>query len=564
MLQRKRFWGIVWALCAMLVAGCRGVPPAPLWAQKGDDADIRRQTPGDASLEKLAEAHAHYAAGVIAEVSEQPDAALKEYSQAALKDPENEPLVLEVSRRFLQNKQPEQALELLNHAAARPNASGAVFARLGFVYSQLGKLDQAMAASRTAIKKAPGSLAGYQNLFLTYLQSKQPQEAAKLLEDAARQPKTEPDFLIGLAELYTHLAMQIPSRRKDANAKAVELLNRAEKLNPPNPAVSLKLAEDYSIAGDSDRAAQLYRELLKKMPEMPGLRERVRARLAEIYLRSSDHERAGEELEGIVADDPTNAQAYYSLGTLALEDKQLEKAAEYFAKTLLLNPDFAPAYYDLARVQIGLKRTSDALGTLEKARAKFPQNFLQEYLSGIAFVQQKAYNEAIQHYTAAEVVAQASHPEWLDQHFYFDRGAAYERKGDYAQAEKDFEKCLQLAPDFAEALNYLGYMWAEHGWHLAKARDLIEKALKLEPKNAAYLDSLGWVLFKSDQPKEALEYLLKAVDLSPEPDATLYEHLGDIYAALNQPDKARDAWQKSLTVEPNEQVKKKVDELKSR
>jgi len=143
-------------------------------------------------------------------------------------------------------------------------------------------------------------------------------------------------------------------------------------------------------------------------------------------------------------------------------------------------------------------------------------------------------------------------------------GAAYERKGDYAQAEKEFEKCLQLAPDFSEALNYLGYMWAEHGWHLSKARDLIEKALKLEPKNAAYLDSLGWVLFKSDQAKEALEYLLKAVELSEEPDATLYEHLGDIYAALNQPDKARDAWQKSLTVEPNEQVKKKMDELKRR
>src|SRR5258708_1831880 len=270
-----------------------------------------------------------------------------------------------------------------------------------------------MAASLTAIKKAPGSLAGYQSLFVTYLQSKQPQEAAKLLEAAARQPKTEPDFLIGLAELYTHLAMQIPSRRKDANAKAVELLNRAEKLNPPNPAVSLKLAEDYSIAGDSDRAAQLYRELLKKMPEMPGLRERVRARLAEIYLRSSDHKRAGEELEGIIADDPTNAQAYYSLGTLALEDKQLEKAAEYFGKTLLLNPDFAPAYYDLARVQIGLKRTSDALGTLEKARAKFPQNFLQEYLSGIAFGQQKTFNEAIQHYTAAEALSQTTHTEWL-------------------------------------------------------------------------------------------------------------------------------------------------------
>ena len=45
------------------------------------------------------------------------------------------------------------------------------------------------------------------------------------------------------------------------------------------------------------------------------------------------------------------------------------------------------------------------------------------------------------------------------------------------EAEKYFEKCLQLAPDFADAMNYLGYMWAEHGVKLAQARELIEKAL---------------------------------------------------------------------------------------
>ena len=97
---------------------------------------------------------------------EQPEAALKEYALAAIKDPENEALVLEVSRRFLQNKQPEKALEVLSRAAARPNASAAVLARLGIVYSQLGKADQAVTACRAAVKKAPGSLIGYQNLLL--------------------------------------------------------------------------------------------------------------------------------------------------------------------------------------------------------------------------------------------------------------------------------------------------------------------------------------------------------------------------------------------------------------
>ena len=154
------------------------------------------------------------------------------------------------------------------------------------------------------------------------------------------------------------------------------------------------------------------------------------------------------------------------------------------------------------------------------------------------------------------------HPEWLDQHFYFDVAAAYERKGDEAQAESYFEKCLKIDPDFAEALNYLGYMWAEKGQHLPRAKELIEKALKIEPKNPAYLDSFAWVLFKLDDPKNALEYILQAVQLSKEPDATLYDHLGDIYAAVHDTDKAREAWQKSLTVEPNEVIQKKVQSLK--
>ena len=106
-------------------------------------------------------------------------------------------------------------------------------------------------------------------------------------------------------------------------------------------------------------------------------------------------------------------------------------------------------------------------------------------------------------------------------------------------------------------------MWAERGEKLDRARELIGKALKLQPENPAYLDSMGWVLFKQNQPKEALDYLLKAVELNKEPDATLYDHLGDIYAALNEMDKAREAWRKSLAVEKNDAVQKKLEAPKN-
>ena len=218
MLRRNRFWTTVWAIGIVLVAGCRTSPRPKLWAQESHIAADGRRLPGsDPALDNLAEAHAHYAAGVIYEVDEQPEAALKEYSLAALKDPDNEPLVLEVSHRLLQNKQTESALELLSRAAARPNVSGAVLARLGFVYSQLGKFDQAAAVSRAAIKKGPGSLVGYQNLCLNYLQNKQPQEALKVLDEAGRQPKVDAEFLVGLAELYAHLGLQVPAQRKTAH-----------------------------------------------------------------------------------------------------------------------------------------------------------------------------------------------------------------------------------------------------------------------------------------------------------------------------------------------------------
>jgi tetratricopeptide (TPR) repeat protein len=117
-----------------------------------------------------------------------------------------------------------------------------------------------------------------------------------------------------------------------------------------------------------------------------------------------------------------------------------------------------------------------------------------------------------------------------------------------------------LDPDFDEALNHLGYMWAERGINLQIARDMIERAVKAEPENPAYLDSLGWVLFQLKKPAEALPPLQKAVELLKEPDATVFDHLGDVLKALGRLPEAREAWQKSLAVEPSEAVKRKLEE----
>jgi hypothetical protein len=37
---------------------------------------------------------------------------------------------------------------------------------------------------------------------------------------------------------------------------------------------------------------------------------------------------------------------------------------------------------------------------------------------------------------------------------------------------------IEVNPNNASALNYLGYMWAERGQNLTEAHDLIEKAVR--------------------------------------------------------------------------------------
>lgn len=543
-----------------LVAGC-GSAPGRKQAPQTDNpaAALKREQADDRAAERRAAAHAHYATGIIREMNNDQPGATEEYYQAALLDPDDEGLILDVSRRLLQTKQPERALEVVKRAAAQPGASGQIYAQLGLIYLQLGKPEQAVAANREAIKKSPGSLAGYRNLFLTYLHNKQPREALSVLDEAARQRDADADYLISLAELYASLGTQAPAHKATTKTKALASLNRAARMSPLTPLLRLRLADGFNLLGEPAKAAELYLAVLKQPPELPMVEERVRANLTSIYLRDSDHKRAAEQLQAILAGDPTNPQAHYFLGRLALEEKKPAEAADHFSKSLLVSPELESAYYFLALAQIDLNKNSEALATLDKARQKFAQSFVLEFYTALAYGRQKDYDQALRHFVAAEVIAKATDPTQLNEGFYFQLGATCERKGDYSQAEQYFEKCLQLLPDFPEALNYLGYMWAEHGVKLDKAREMIEKALKAQPKNAAYLDSLAWVLFKLNQPAQALPYALKATELIEEPDATLYDHLGDIYMALKQPDKARDAWRKSLSVEPNDQVRQKLE-----
>jgi tetratricopeptide (TPR) repeat protein len=111
--------------------------------------------------------------------------------------------------------------------------------------------------------------------------------------------------------------------------------------------------------------------------------------------------------------------------------------------------------------------------------------------------------------------------------------------------------------------NDLGYIWADHDMNLPEAEKLIRKALELDRQkrksmkglqpdedhdNGAYLDSLGWVLFKQKRYKEAKEVMLRAVEDKNSQHIEIYDHLGDVLAALGERQAAEEAWRKAVEV----------------
>ena len=144
---------------------------------------------------------------------------------------------------------------------------------------------------------------------------------------------------------------------------------------------------------------------------------------------------------------------------------------------------------------------------------------------------------------------------------YFN-GIAHERLKQWPQAEAEFLKALELRPDQALVLNYLGYSWVEQGQNVEKARKMIEKAVKQRPRDGYIVDSLGWVLYRLGDLKGAVKQLERAVELKPE-DPTINDHLGDIYWKVGRRNEARFQWERSLTLDPEKdmvpKIKKKLE-----
>lgn len=140
---------------------------------------------------------------------------------------------------------------------------------------------------------------------------------------------------------------------------------------------------------------------------------------------------------------------------------------------------------------------------------------------------------------------------------FYSRGITHEREKQWAKADADFRKALELNPDQPLVLNYLGYSLVERGEKLDEALGMIQRAVAAEPESGYIIDSLAWAYFTLGRYDEALDPMERASLLEPV-DPIVTDHLGDVYWGVGRKLEAEFQWHRALSFAPEEDQAKRI------
>jgi tetratricopeptide (TPR) repeat protein len=344
--------------------------------------------------------------------------------------------------------------------------------------------------------------------------------------------------------------------------------------DPPDAAFLEQLGEVYRQLGRSDapktsvplleRALALFNKLTKVFPDHAHLF----AKQGELLLNLN---RPVDARNSFIHAGKLDDRPEYHLGTAhsLLFERLYEPAIEILERIQPLTPVDSEFF---EKTVISLGNAYGATGQSESARKLYQETIERtpditafRYELGETYIRDGNWDAATTTFRALLPLVEEE-PVNLGQTLY-GLARTLERSGEFDESVRMFERLLSLHPKHADALNYLGYMFAEKGVRLGEAASFIQRALEADPKNGAYLDSLGWVYFQAEDYRRAQEFLQKAIDQEEsevrrvsdpgrrkaikENLSVIYDHAGDCAHALNQFEAARGHWKRAIASDPN-------------
>lgn len=259
---------------------------------------------------------------------------------------------------------------------------------------------------------------------------------------------------------------------------------------------------------------------------------------------------------------PQNAEARLMAAQLLQERQQFDLAEAEFDAVRGMGEMRPQA--ELSRIDALSRagRPDEAEKAALALTAAYP-NLAQSWIAlGDVLRQQEKFAQSVPSYDKAlELLADA--PADLRWFPLYARGIALERAGQFDRAEADLLAALEIRPDQASLLNYLGYSWIDRGENLDRALEMIQQAVKLSPGDGYILDSLAWAYFRLGRYQEAVAPMEQSIATMAS-DPLVNDHLGDIYWMVGRHREAQIQWQRALSLEPGDSGEVDADRIRAK
>jgi tetratricopeptide (TPR) repeat protein len=516
--------------------------------------------------------------GTHAEHDQRFDEALEAFEKALICDPAAGYIEKKIPVLLFRLGETEKAAELLKEAIKHDPEDLSQYLLLAHLSIQQNKRDEAIELYREVLKRDPANEGVLLRLGILSVQQSHFEEAEKLFRDLI-----EHNPSLYFARVYLARLLQM----RENTTEAAEAYEEALRLNW-SPELVFEMVDFYTSQSKFEDVLRLYTTVIdndntnerailgrvqtllnlgkneEALSDLRNLRElnentlRLDMAIAKIMLRLGKIDEASTILETL-REGEVASEAHYLLGLISFQARKNDTALQYLQAIAPDSEEYADGIYLQVRILRDLDMHGRALELLKEATENplYHHPLFYALLASL-YQEQGKVDEAMASITAGTTAFPTN------EQLHFEHALLLERSGLHHKALTAMQRVLELSPDHPEALNFIGYTWADQNINLEQAFQYIQRAAELKPDNGFIRDSLGWVYFRLGNFDNALEELLQALTLEPE-DPHIYVHLGDVYRALNRTEDARKAYMKGLEMFDDEldkgALQKKLDEL---
>jgi len=229
-----------------------------------------------------------------------------------------------------------------------------------------------------------------------------------------------------------------------------------------------------------------------------------------------------------------------------------EGALAKFQVVLNDNPNNGDLHFIIGMIYYELDKMDELINAFNNA-VKYGGVVLDEFGSEFYSYFAIAYLDKEEYLQAVNLSRKAISLDSKNYYPYYIAGLILNRLGQETVAISNFEKSIELEPDFYRAYNNLGVSY-QHLEEFDKAKESYEKAIELvEEADVVYHKAhmnLGNTYSDLGQYEKALLFYKKGAELQPG-DANVYYNPGNAYRKLNKHELAIDSYEKAIELDPN-------------